>query len=154
MSILPIITNINDLRHKTIAVEKGEDISQIIQDLKDTLETKSGYGLASNQIGYDKSVAIVKIAKNKEKTEFIEHTLINPQIIDKDGKIVINESCLSFPGLKVQTLRYQQITFYNTDLKGNVNTFIVSGLEAVVIQHEISHLLGRVLLDDKYHRKH
>ncbi|MFH0806039.1 MAG: peptide deformylase [Patescibacteria group bacterium] len=149
MPVLPIISNITELRRKCRLVEKGEDISQIIQDLKNTLNYhKNGLGLAANQIGYNKAIAIVKIPKNK--TEFTEHILINPQIIDKEGKIIINDSCLSFPGLIIRTLRYSNITFYNTNLKGEVNTFMVSGLEGIVIQHEVDHCLGITILDRRY----
>ena len=150
MAVRPIITNINELRHKCKPVEKGEDIKEIIRDLQDTLSTKKGYGLAANQIGYQKAVAIVKIPKNK--TEFTEHILINPEIVDKSGKIIIDDSCLSFPGLRVKTLRYLNLTFYNTNLKGEINTFMVSGLEAIICQHKISHLNGRTIIDDKYRR--
>lgn len=151
MAVRPIITNINELRHKCEPIEKREDIKEIIRNLQDTLSQKKGYGLAAIQLGIKKQVAIVKIPKNK--TEFTEHILINPQIVDKQGKIKIDDSCLSFPGLEVKTLRYLNLTFYNTDLKGEVNTFIVSGLEAIVIQHEIDHCNGITILERKWRSK-
>ena len=155
MAIKPIIYNIKELRKPCIPVEKREDISQIIQDLKDTLYSLvgKGYALAANQINYNKQITLIRIPLNKEHTKFNEMLLINPKIIEKDRKVIYPESCLSFPGITVNTDRYVFITYTYLDKKLGEHTGMAQDLEAIVIQHEISHLQGRTLFDFKHRSK-
>jgi len=139
--IKPIVNNINELRKPCADVLPDEDISAILQDLKDTLATKKGYGLTANQIGIQKKLAYY-VFKGKE------NVLINSKIIEKSDKIVFNEGCLSFPGVVVKTDRYTDITFIN-----NGQQFSASGIEAIIIQHEIDHLNGRLIFDRKHKAK-
>jgi peptide deformylase len=150
--IKAIITSSADLRQKCRTINVGEDISQTIKDLEDTLSTKRGFGLAANQIGYNIQVSVIRMKD-------FEINLINPTIIDKSNKIVFEEGCLSFPGLFIKTDRYKEIT-YSTgvlDDKGvltdKVDTFAIEGLEAIVIQHEVSHLQGKLFLDFKHKKR-
>lgn len=136
--IKQIVTNLKELRRPCAIVRNDEDISAIVQDLKDTLATKVGYGLAANQIGIQKKIAFYKIGAN-------EVTLINPKIMDKFDKMVFNEGCLSFPGLEIKTDRYREITFEN-----NGRCYSASGIEALVIQHEVDHLSGKTIFDRKH----
>ncbi len=136
--IKPIVNNIKELRKPCVEVEPDEDVSVILQDLKDTLATKKGYGLAANQIGVQKKIAFYKLGSS-------EVTLINPKIIEKKDKIVFEEGCLSFPGLVIKTDRYQEIVFENSGAQ-----FSASGIEAIIIQHEIAHLQGKTIFDFKH----
>jgi peptide deformylase len=135
--IKSIIKSLSELKKPCEPVQEGEDIQSLIDDLRDTLATVSGYALAANQIGILKQVAYCYI--NGE--EFI---LVNPVIVDKQEPITFPESCLSFPGITVNTRRYNNITLVNSGEIINC-----SGIKAVVIQHEISHLQGRTLFDYK-----
>ena len=129
--IKSIETSLKELKIKCTPVEPEEDISQIIADLEDTLKTQKGYALAANQIGYKKQIAVVRMDK-------VTVNLINPEIISKETKIRFPESCLSFPGLQVQTSRYQSVLIESG--QKDRQRFIFNGLEAVVCQHEIDHL--------------
>lgn len=136
--IKPIVTNLKELRKPCAEVEEGEDVSSIAQDLKDTLATLKGYGLAANQIGVRKKVAYYKIGAS-------ETLLINPKIVEKCDRIVFEEECLSFPGVVVKTDRYRELTIENKGAR-----YSASGLEAIVIQHEIDHLEGKTIFDRKH----
>ena len=136
--IKSIITNIKELRKPCVEAQKGEDISAVVQDLKDTLATQKGCGLAANQIGVQKKIAFYKIGPN-------EVTLINPKITDKYDKTIFTEGCLSFPGLEIKTDRYREIT-----LENNNQRYGASGIEAIVIQHEVDHLNGVTIFDRKH----
>lgn len=142
--IKTIVTNIKELKQKSKLVKSGEDISQIIQDLEDTLKTLKGYALASNQIGYNKQIAIVRIP-------ICNIVLINPIILSKENKITFNESCLSFPGLTILTDRYNEIVV-ESGAEEEKQRYSLTGLEAVVCQHEIDHLNGLTMFDRR-HRK-
>lgn len=142
--IKSIVTNIKELKKSSELVKEGEDITQIIQDLKGTLATKQGYGLAAIQIGIPKRVAYIKV----NKTELV---LVNSKILEKQEKIVFNEGCLSFSGIWVKTDRWNSITFQN-GVNGE-QKYSVDGLEAIVVQHEIAHFNGQTIFDFKHKAK-
>lgn len=136
--IKPIVTSIKELRKPCAEIEANEDINAVVQDLKDTLATQKGYGLAANQIGIQKKIAYYKYEKS-------EVTLINPKIMDKSHKITFREGCLSFPGLEILTDRYNEIEVENDGV-----LFYVIGIEAIIVQHEVDHLEGRTIFDKKH----
>lgn len=121
-----------------------EQVKEIIQKLEAELsQHKNGIGLSANQIGIDAKVAIIRIP-DKEKID-----LINPKIVEHSKEIVFyKEGCLSLPDQKkeVTTQRYEQITIEN-GFDGA--KYVLYGIEAIVAQHEIGHLEGRLILDEK-----
>jgi len=139
-----IITDIKQLRIPCKDV-KPEQVKEIIQKLEAELaqNKKSGIGLAANQIGIDAKVAIIRIP-NKEKID-----LINPKIVEYDGEIVFyKENCLSLPDLKkeITTQRYEQITIENGFDEAK---YVFYGVEAIIAQHEVDHLEGKLIIDRK-----
>lgn len=146
MAIKKIVTSRSELSKKTTPINFETDkelLNQIITDLRDTLKEKKGFGLSANQIGYDKSVAIM----NTTKGELI---LINPEIASKTDKIKVkNESCLSFSGIYVNTIRYTNVVAYNYNEKGEENTIMLSDINATVFLHEFDHLNGILLFQRK-----
>lgn len=148
---LTIITDISLLKQSCVQVLPGENIQSIVQQLKDTLEGTKGVGLSANQIGINKRVSYIRIPKpNKKPTEYV---LVNPQIIEYNSRIVVPESCLSIPGLTVMVDRWSYITVVNHKLNGEPETIILQDLESIIFQHEIAHLNGRTILDDKHKAK-
>jgi peptide deformylase len=96
-----------------------------------------GVGLAANQIGIDAKVCIIR-TKN-------EINFINPVIIEKYDLMEFDrEGCLSFPGQWLLTKRYNEI--FVKDL-WNPAGLILTGLDAVVAQHEIGHLYGETMFE-------
>lgn len=154
--IRPIVSDLKLLRQVSETVTRNDDIKTIIQDLRDTLATKpNGIGLSAIQIGYKKRISIIKVLKSiDEKTKkqvFEELILINPMIVEKSRKIVLQrEGCLSFPGLHVDTDRYVFITLENDDEKFNRTTSMLQDLTALAVQHEVDHQFGVTMLDRKH----
>jgi len=141
-----IITDKNKLKHKCKEVtdySKGEEIAaELLVELN---KSKSGIGLAANQIGYDARICVVNV---KEPL-----VLINPKIIDKSKEtFIFPEGCLSFPNKKIKTTRHVSISvecdnidstlFFTADSKK-----IEDALECACIQHEIDHLDGITMFD-------
>ena len=150
-----IVTNIIELRHPCQKVEKGEDIKQIIKELKATCQANNGVGLTANQINYRKAICYINVFKNFDsKTKKINKTeliMINPRIIEKSNPIKIqNESCLSFPGVSVTTKRYIYciVTFLDENFKEK--TVALQDLESFATQHEIGHINGKTIFDNKW----
>jgi len=137
-----IITDEKLLRIKCedVLPEEVEEIRVALEkELKLSGERgNEGVGLAAPQIGIYKKMAIIRPGK-------ISIDLVNP-IIEKqfDLKIVDGEGCLSFPGKREKTRRYNEIHVINGCYP---NGFVATDMLAVVVQHESDHLRG-VLLPD------
>lgn len=149
--IKSIVTDINILSKKSEEVKKGDNTSDIIKDLKDTLEKTKGWGISAPQIGIFKKISLIKIPT---KNGFNDIVLINPIITEKDNPIRVNEeSCLSFKGINVCTKRYAFIAVEYLDENMEQKTSIFLNHDAIVVQHEIAHLNGRTIFDDKWKAK-
>lgn len=133
-----IITDIEKL------IIKSEDVlffemEDIIEKL--TLEidkTANALGVSAVQIGIYKKAFVIR---NKNNLIYI----VNPIIINQNNIMEFhNEGCLSFPGKYIKTKRYNNIHIKD-DL--HPNGIIATGLEAVILQHEIDHLYGKTMFD-------
>jgi peptide deformylase len=148
--IQPIVlysSNHNILRTKTkqsnIQTDK-ENLEKLIQDMKDTLESVGGLGLAANQLGRDESVCLVKLDDNLL-------TMVNPQITSRGGeKKTSVEGCLSLPDITSKVERDETISvkFINPDAEWSEQEIQVEFPNSVVVQHEVDHLQGKLMTDD------
>jgi len=155
--IRPIVTNINELRKPCELIKKEDNIKEIIQDLKDTLEVKKCIGLTANQIGINKKISYIKIPKfidKDKKIQYNEYIIINAKIIEKDRPVRINnESCVSFPGINVITRRYVYITLEYLDENLLPQASAFQDLESLVIQHEVAHQESKTIFCFKWKAK-
>jgi peptide deformylase len=155
--VRPIVSNLAELRKCCLPVEKGENISDIIQALKDTSESKHGWGISANQIGINKKISYIKIPKFIDKNKQIvynELVLINAKIVEHDKPVkVMNEGCLSFPGVHVHTRRYVFITVEYLNEKMEPQAMSYQDMEALAMQHEIDHQNGITIFDKKWRAK-
>lgn len=136
-----IVTDKAFLSKKCELVNKDEDISQLIQDLEDTLVTKKGYALCANQIGIQKQVSIIRSGQWKLD-------IINPTVVLKEDKVMFNqEGCLSFPGIRFNTDRYSTFVF---ESGFDRQRHFYYGLEAIICEHEIDHLFGITFFTRKH----
>ncbi len=155
---LPIIYDRTILSQPSEKVTTEDDINYIVQSLKDALYGKPGaVGLSAPQIGIKKRICYISIPSiNKEKKtiEYNNIVLINPVIIEKSNPIRVNgEGCVSFPGIRVDTLRYIFCTVEYLDESLNPQVDAVQDLESFAIQHEVDHLNGILLFDRKWRTK-
>lgn len=135
-----IITNADALRLECIDVDLSE-----YAELKDKLEYElkssnvHGIGLAAPQIGIAKNMAIIRI-------DDISIDLVNAKIKNGYDKFLFkNEGCLSFPDIYVDTMRFNEIEICDNLVEPY--NFICTGLVAVACQHELDHLVGKILPD-------
>jgi len=129
------------LREKSSSVKKVDNKTiKLIEDLEDTMRAASGVGIAANQIGVLKRVAVVDTGDG-----LIE--LINPKIIKKEGEIEQQEGCLSFYSLSCTIKRAEKISIITKNSKGKKVKIKAEGLLARAIQHEIDHLNGVLIID-------
>lgn len=117
------------------------NIINILEDMAETMYSKEGIGLAANQIGVPKRLVVIDI----QDGNLLE--LINPEIIDLEGKEVEIEGCLSFPGILGEVPRATRVVVEALNREGEKIKLEANGLLARVLQHEIDHLEGNLLVD-------
>jgi peptide deformylase len=117
-----------------------DKVRSLIQDLIDTTTLPGRAGVAAPQIG----VGLRAFSYNIDgKIGY----LINPEIVELGGeKRLVDEGCLSVPGLWHKTPRFETARAKGIDLDGNTVEIAGSGLMAQAIQHECDHLDGMVYL--------
>ena len=122
------------------------ELQGIIDRMAQTMYEAPGVGLASIQVGVDKSILVYDIGPRDEKREL--HVLINPKIISSEGEILSeDEGCLSVPDYRADVKRAESILMEGVDRDGNPLRFDAEGLLAIVLQHEIDHLNGTLFID-------
>tara|TARA_B100000029_G_scaffold421961_1_gene428438 strand:+ start:300 stop:845 length:546 start_codon:yes stop_codon:yes gene_type:complete len=133
------------LRETCKDVPLDEDVSDLIDDLMESMYEAEGIGLAANQIGISKNIFVVDITHIDEK-EF-PRIFINGKIEDTEGESVYSEGCLSLPELKFDVTRPESVTFryWDENKKEHIKKF--DGLLARAIQHEVDHLNGILIID-------
>jgi peptide deformylase len=125
-----------------------KELPKIINDMTQTCLAMNGVGLAAPQVGIDLSLAVIMLPVNKgEEKIYKKYVLINPEISSSKGIVSGGEGCLSFPGLDIQVERAQEVKVKYLNEKGLPVELKTSGFLAVILQHEIDHLNGRVFID-------
>lgn len=138
------------LRQQSKSVPRAKDkkIKQLIQDLKDTLESQPGAAIAAPQIGVLKRVTVVKFGQNEGEEEHPMLALINPVILEEGEPKTGFDGCLSIPNIYTwNTPRPSWIRFKAMGEDGKELEMRVEDMDARVIHHEIDHLDGVLFLD-------
>ena len=123
-----------------------DDLTTLIEDMKETMKANDGAGLAAPQIGVFKRLVIFGFDTNDRypEADSVPFTvLINPIITPlSDEKENGWEGCLSVPGLRGVVPRYTHIKYEGYDAEGNKLEREVEDFHARVVQHECDHLDG------------
>ena len=117
------------------------EVRNLVQNLFDTMHADRGVGLAANQVGVARRVAVV------ETEEGDRVVLIDPEILEREGKTRAEEGCLSIPDIYGEVDRAKRIVVETTSLDNARVRVEAVDLEARAIQHEIDHLDGILFLD-------
>ena len=135
------------LKLKSRRVENiDERIVELVQTMRITLiRVAGGIGLAAPQVGKSLQLAIVDLSVLDEGEEFF--VLINSKIVETEGSELENEGCLSIPGFTMPIERKTRILLRAWDLQGKELRQEIEGYKARVIQHELDHLNGVLILD-------
>jgi peptide deformylase len=131
--------------HAEPVVDVTPQILSLIEDMKETMYAAPGCGLAAPQIGVPLRLFIVDTAAEDEPSDL--RVFINPEIVAREGKVVWEEGCLSFPGIHEEIERAAQITVRATDERGKVVELSAEGLLGIAVQHENDHLDGVLMID-------
>lgn len=129
------------LREKAKPITKiNESVHKLLDDLRDTMYSNKGVGLAAPQIGVLKRAIVVDAGEG-----LIE--LINPEILEASGKETDLEGCLSIPGVLGEVERAASVVVQGLEREGREIKVQANGFCARALQHEIDHLDGILFID-------
>ena len=126
-------------------------IAQLAQDMVETMYAAPGVGLAAPQVGVQKRVFVYDTGDGEGP-----RTIVNPVLSESAGEWTFEEGCLSVPGLSWPIVRPKQVHLTGYDLEGNEVSLEADEYLARVLQHEVDHLDGILLverLDDEQRRQ-
>jgi peptide deformylase len=120
-----------------------ENIICLTRDMAETMYEAPGIGLAATQVDVHKQVIVIDVSETRDQLL----VLINPVIVESDGKQVCEEGCLSVPGIYDKVERAEWVIVRYLDLEGQEKTIEADGMLAVCLQHEIEHLHGKIFVE-------
>jgi peptide deformylase len=153
MAILPIIETPDPLlRQKSASVEQVTDeIRRLVDDMFETMYAAPGIGLAAVQVGVPKRILVIDLQDPEEEGgEPVRdpRVFINPEILEASAELQpYNEGCLSVPEMYAEVVRPARVRARWLDRDGTVHEEELTGLLAVVLQHEMDHLEGILFID-------
>jgi peptide deformylase len=116
------------------------DVRRLIDDLFETMDAAKGVGLAANQVGVARRVAVVGVDGERL-------AMVNPVLVSAEGRERAEEGCLSIPDAYGEVTRPLRIVLEATGRDGAPYRMEAEGLLARAIQHEIDHLDGILFVD-------
>ena len=155
--ILPIVA-IGDPVLKRVAdkIDKDhEGLSDLIENMFETMYKANGVGLAAPQVGKSIRLFIVDASpfaedgeEGTEKLKNFKKVFINAKIVDETGEEWgFNEGCLSIPGIREEVFRNEKVRIHYYDEKFKEHTESFDGYAARIIQHEYDHIEGILFTD-------
>lgn len=134
------------LRTKARRVERIDaDTRRFFEDLKTTMLEQDGVGLAANQVG--EPVAIIALNPRGADEKAGPFCLVNPEIVEREGKVENEEGCLSLPGLFDVVERPARVVVRGLGEDGKPRRYEAAGLLARAFCHEIDHVNGVLFID-------
>ena len=129
------------LRQHSAEVRAVDDaVRRLVEDMFETMDAARGVGLAANQVGVARRVAVIDADGDR-------FAMIDPVILETEGRSTAEEGCLSIPEIFGDVSRPERVVIEALDQEGQRYRREATGLKARAIQHEIDHLDGILFLD-------
>jgi peptide deformylase len=122
-----------------------QDLEDLIDEMFETSWAAPGLGLAAPQIGVNLRLLVLDLSVGKDPKQ--KMVLANPEIIEQEGRVSMEEGCLSFPGLYTTFVRPRSVRVRAQDAAGKYREIEGEELLAQALCHEIDHLNGVLLVD-------
>ena len=145
MPVLDILTIPDErLKRKAKPVDDVTAVQGFIDDLIETMyHTDDGIGLAATQVGSEHAILVIDLSEDRDQPL----VLINPEFVERSGEIVGEEGCLSIPGYRAKVTRFEQVKVKAIDRQGEPFEIESDDFLAIVLQHEMDHLDGKVFIE-------
>ena len=151
------VLELGDPRLRAISLEVPEnafgtaELTQLVDDLIQTMRARNGAGIAAPQIGVSQRVFIIEVNNNPRypyKPTIPLTVLVNPELrVIGEETISVIEGCLSVPNLRGRVERQARVEVRAYTPQGEPFTLIAEGLTAGTLQHELDHLNGLLFID-------
>jgi peptide deformylase len=120
-----------------------DDLERLVERMTHLMQEARGVGLAATQVGILRRVFVFHVDAESEP-----QALVNPQIAQRSGEVeTAEEGCLSLQGVRVPVERAVRVTIEGRDRAGEEVRLDLEELGARVVQHELDHLDGVLILD-------
>jgi peptide deformylase len=117
------------------------ELKDLVSDMFETMDDYRGVGLAAPQVGISLRLLVVSYKKNRFE-------IVNPEIVSASGEAWDEEGCLSLPGVTLDMKRYARIHVRGFSAVGRPVAMREKGFLARILQHEIDHLNGVLIIDN------
>ena len=127
-----------------LVAQVDERIRQLADDMVETMYAAEGVGLAATQVDVHERLVVMDTSENHDHPV----VLVNPEIVWRSEEMrVAEEGCLSVPTIYDKVQRHARVTVRALGRDGQPYEFEAEGLEAVCVQHEMDHLVGKVFVE-------
>jgi peptide deformylase len=124
--------------------EFNAELRKLAADMFETMYAGEGAGLAAQQVGIAKRLAVIDLSGGKDPSKKL--VIVNPEIISREGKVYEMEGCLSFPDIMEKVVRAAKVRIRAQDLDGKWFEMDGENLLSRCFQHEIDHLDGQLFI--------
>jgi peptide deformylase len=147
LPVLPIVKYGDEVLRKPaqLITEIDDALQKLIDDMIETMYAAPGVGLAANQVGVSKRVAVIDLSVGKRPGEL--HVCINPEVVEREGEQSEDEGCLSIPDFTETVVRPERAKLRYLDRDGTPREMWGEGLMARAMCHETDHLNGLLYVD-------
>jgi peptide deformylase len=121
------------------------EIVRLIDDMTETMYAAPGVGLAAPQIGVPLRIFVADISVGRDPDGLM--VFVNPEFVERDGRQIEEEGCLSVPGFNATVVRPSRVVIRGLDRAGKEHRREGSELLARAFQHEMDHLDGLLFVD-------
>jgi peptide deformylase len=121
------------------------ELAKLVEEMFDSMYAAEGIGLAAPQIGISKQITVIDVSfKERPEDKLV---LINPEVLDREGKQVEEEGCLSLPDIRAKIERAAWVKVRAQNERGEFFEIEGEELLARCMLHEIDHLHGVLFID-------
>lgn len=128
-----------------LVTEFTPELVQLVEEMWSSMYAAHGIGLAAPQIGLSKRITVIDVSFKERPEEKL--VLINPEVIEREGKQHEEEGCLSLPEIREKVPRAARVKVRAQDVTGNFFEVEGEDLLSRALQHEIDHLNGILFID-------
>lgn len=129
---------------KEIAPEEiDEGLRTLAGEMVKTMYERGGVGLAGPQVGVSRRIICYDLSEERDRPQ----VLLNPRVVERSGRVVEEEGCLSVPGVNGKVKRAARVVVEGLTLEGEAVRIEAEGLAARMFQHECDHLEGVLFCD-------
>lgn len=120
------------------------ELHKFVEDMFESMYAAKGVGLAAPQIGVSRKIAVIDCSNGENPSEKL--VLINPRIVNVEGRQEGEEGCLSIPGFREQVRRGKRVTAQAQNARGEEIEITGEDLLARALLHETDHLYGKLYI--------